>query len=386
MVNASDEPDDTAAILGRLRGRIIDMDSHLEPPVSAWGAVYGPNLGAHGQQFVGSHYDCVNGAVPLERVFDEKTPCAPGMLSVADRLAVIDLVGIDRQVLFPPPLVMPAIWNSHDPDRVVESEYNDAMVRWTHESDSRLVGLGVARGRTPDELVSTVVSLCERRVGGFFMRDGVPPGGVSPASAELDDMWSALEESRTPVFLHIGGGQAHLDPAWVDSERMRPLGSGTTADQLISPFKLMSLHLPAVHFLTVLMGGGVFERHPQLRLSLSEVGAMWIGPFAELLDNRAEMSHVLGDRSERPSDTIRRCVRTSPFEGEPLSDMIDRYDMAECYTFSTDIPHLEGGSDPLGRHVRQLVGQPFDVIEKVFVTNGADMLRPRQATAGRVLS
>ncbi len=42
--------------------------------------------------------------------------------------------------------------------------------------------------------------------------------------------------------------------------------------------------------------------------------------------------------------------------------------------FSTDYPHVEGGTDPLGRFASILARHGPEVIERFFVTNGQLLL------------
>jgi hypothetical protein len=59
-----------------------------------------------------------------------------------------------------------------------------------------------------------------------------------------------------------------------------------------------------------------------------------------------------------------------PFVFEPVHVYLDRYDIADVLCFSTDYPHVEGGSDPLAAFGARLAGFGPEVVEKFFVTNG----------------
>src|ERR1700761_1766961 len=65
------------------------------------------------------------------------------------------------------------------------------------------------------------------------------------------------------------------------------------------------LHLAIEHFLTVMVMGAVFERHPRLRFGAIELGAHWLGPLADNLDMWAEKvfaRRIAGLLSLRPSE------------------------------------------------------------------------------------
>ena len=53
----------------------------------------------------------------------------------------------------------------------------------------------------------------------------------------------------------------------------------------------------------------------------------------------------------------------------------DRYGMPEVYAFSTDFPHPEGGTDPIGRMGADIEPLGEDAVEAFFVGN-AELLLP----------
>lgn len=135
------------------------------------------------------------------------------------------------------------------------------------------------------------------------------------------------------------------------------------------------MHLSPQNYLTTMIFGGVFERHPTLRLGVIELGAHWIGPLADLLDNRVEQSKRLrASLSLKPSETLARNVRVTPSLWEPIRRQIQRYGLSQVYAFSTDFPHPEGGTDPIERFHDELAPLGDEIVEQFFVTNGRLLL------------
>src|SRR5437764_6066211 len=136
-------------------------------------------------------------------------------------------------------------------------------------------------------------------------------------------------------------------------------------------------------FLSSMVLGGVFERHPTLRFGVIELGAQWVGPMADLMDQRVAvklpgkppLSETL---PLKPSEYLARNVRVTPFYFEPVGTYIDRYGLEDLYVFSTDYPHPEGGTHPIADMYESVKHLGDDVIEKVFVTNG-DLILPARA-------
>ena len=72
--------------------------------------------------------------------------------------------------------------------------------------------------------------------------------------------------------------------------------------------------------------------------------------------------------------SIHRSSET-PFFWERTALQIERYGMPEIYAFSTDFPHPEGGTDPIGRMAADM--QPLgDAVLEAFFIHNAELLLP----------
>jgi hypothetical protein len=122
--------------------------------------------------------------------------------------------------------------------------------------------------------------------------------------------------------------------------------------------------------------GGVFERHPTLRVGAIEVGAYWIGPLAERLDFFTDSARkaVWAGRKDlklKPSEYIARQVRVTPTVFEPVDKYLQRYPGLETvYCFSTDFPHPEGNKWSMQKFYDRLAPAGDKFLEKFFITNG----------------
>jgi predicted TIM-barrel fold metal-dependent hydrolase len=154
------------------------------------------------------------------------------------------------------------------------------------------------------------------------------------------------------------------------------------------PLRLSTMHLAVQNFLSTMVLGGVFERHPELRVGIVEYSAHFIGPLASSLDmwlgvaRKSAAAEVLAGGQDRyrlplkPSEYIRRNVRISPFDFEPVGEYIAKHGLEEVYCFASDYPHVEGGRDPMQRLADNLSshGHGAPIFEKFFVTNGEWLL------------
>ena len=116
--------------------------------------------------------------------------------------------------------------------------------------------------------------------------------------------------------------------------------------------------------------GGVFERHPNLRYGVIEVGAHWVPHLAQKIDLWYHQFHSRWDSMMLPSEYIARNVRVTPFYFEPVADYIDANPrLASVYCFSSDFPHREGGKACHEIFAKELERLGDDISEQFFRTN-----------------
>src|SRR5439155_3410062 len=119
--------------------------------------------------------------------------------------------------------------------------------------------------------------------------------------------WSAAEDLGMVAHLHVGLSPAMIHPGWAN----------TDDPALIRLLSILQPHQTAEVFVTAMVFGGVFERHPTLTILISELGIGWLSPLVARLDGLAAPGVsplVLGDYTLplMPSEYIRRNVRVSP--------------------------------------------------------------------------
>ena len=360
-----------------VHGRINDLDSHLQVPISRWGEVFGDATARFGEQFAGiALFDATDEPdLTTESVWATKGTAAPGASTPEGRLAAMDVMGIERQMIFPQVVLAMPAWSDHPKAAAVLREYNDAVLRWTAAGHGRLRPTALLNLTTIDGAIAEAERVAAGGARAVFIQDGIAPGGLSPAAPEVDPLWALLAEAELPVTLHIGGQDGFFaSDAWPDADLLRP-GSFSTGEP-VGPHMLATMHLAAQNYLASMVFGGVFDRHPGLRVGVIELGAMWVGPFVDLLEDRLQMSRRLRDGLQRrPTEVFVDQVRVTPFFWERTARQIERYCMPEIYAFSTDFPHPEGGTDPIGRMAADIEPLGDDAVEAFFVRN-AELLLP----------
>ena len=129
---------------------------------------------------------------------------------------------------------------------------------------------------------------------------------------------------------------------------------------------------------------GVLERFPGLRISVAELGAVWVPGFLQHLDQSMRAFRRLQDLSHltmAPSAYIERQVRFTPFAGEPVGWMMGA-SSPELYCFSSDYPHHEGSDDPIRRFDDSMTDVSDADRDAFYRGNLAALLGARHAVHG----
>jgi uncharacterized protein len=187
-----------------------------------------------------------------------------------------------------------------------------------------------------------------RKLGSrIFLVPGHPVNGVSPAHPSWDRVWSAAVSLGMTPMLHVGLQHARFDPGWAN------LGGDATLLRMIGG---SHRHVAPMTLLYSLVYSGVFERFPALTLLFAEVGTGWLPFVMREIDDRvsptAELFVGKWKLPLRPSEYLARNVRATPLSGgndQPLTKiMLELPD--DMIVFSSDFPHFEGFTDPIGHY------------------------------------
>lgn len=363
-----------------LRGRINDLDSHLMVPARRFEEVFG-TAGAQAAKGIQADPRLKEFFDPDDE--DERTPTsvwhtkgvrAPGAGTAEGRLETLDVMGVDRQLIFPQVMVAAVAWRGGPAGEECVTRFNDFVCEWTKEGRGRLRPTALLNVSELDGAIAEAERAVANGARAFLLPHGQLIAGRSPADPENDPLWRVFAEAGASVLIHIGGeGGLYASHKWADTEMLRAAGLG--AGEPVGPYVIANMGLGAQHYVATLVYGGVFERHPTLRFGAVELGAQWVGPMAELLDERAHLSSRIESLPLKPSEYVRRNFRATPFYWESVATYVERYGLAEVYAYSSDFPHPEGGTDPIRAlyDSAKQIGPSF--VEQLFVTN-AELILP----------
>lgn len=289
---------------------------------------------------------------------------ALGAMDTAERTRALDLLGFSSQLVFST-FSVGLFAFSEDLDLVYGgATAHNRMVGGFCAGDDRLVGVGFLPLNDPERSLVALEEALELGCGALWVAHAAS-SGKSPAHLDNDAVWAAVQAANVPIVLHIGGGRTGVSSSWHRNGRPKPKdlhGGGEN---------LRAKDLPAVHhsaeiFLTAMTLDGVFERFPDLRCGVIEMGASWVPSLMARLDyalkSFRKTEPLLGELSLKPSEYLRRQVRFTPFPGEEVGSLISMTG-PDLYLFSSDYPHPEGTRDPIGNFERSFEGDGISVDE-----------------------
>jgi len=278
---------------------------------------------------------------------DQYPPASP--TDVAARLAWMDGAGIDKQnaisgggytlarVVSDPGLGQRALEavNTHLADRLAES-------------GGRVLPVTCLRFDDLDWAVREMTRMRERGSRTFLV-SAEPAGGIAPSTLAFDPVWSAATDLGMVPLLHVGMAPALIHPGWA-----RGADPG-----LIRLLSVLQPDQSAQVYLTALVFGGVFERHPTLSLIVSELGVEWVPRLVTRLDVMAQPGVspvVLGEYTlpRTPGEYFRDHIRVSPVPALREAPLDLLATLPEMGVFSSDYPHHEGNGDPVGYYRKVL--------------------------------
>ena len=382
-----------AVTLESLRGRIGDVDAHEFMPADRFPEYFGEvgerflkenqgfwkalNMVPDGHPHKITTKGIVdNVAINDETVWEKKGIWAPGHADMDRRVEVMNHMGVRTELVFPGfglLAMIQALGGGQGGSPLATKEEIElgreavkAHNKWAgsvtrkHPDRLRIVGM-ISSGDpdlTPESLAKRAEEIIKLGVKAIQISAGEPPAGLSPADPKLDAFYAAFAESGTVLTFHPPSGIGfRKTEIW--EAALRPEFLGLT----------VSFHQPMENFVNMMVLGGVFERHPKLRLACIETGGSWIGPLADFMDHGG-ISGVPPKLPMKPSEYIVRNVRFSVLLSEPVESWIERYPfLQDVYCWSSDYPHIEGQPRSLDASFKRVSRFGDDFVEKFFVTN-----------------
>jgi predicted TIM-barrel fold metal-dependent hydrolase len=180
------------------------------------------------------------------------------------RLADQDRDGVSAEILYPTVGMLLCNLKDLDYKKACFDAYNRWIVDYCSVDRDRLLGVGQTAARSVDEAVADVHAIQAAGLRGVMM-----PG--LPGEADYDDLawdrfWAAAAEIGLPISFHI-----------LTTSTARTRGSRLNS--------FLAIVRGIQDIMSLLVFGGVFARHPGLRVVCVEADAGWVPHFMYRMDH-----------------------------------------------------------------------------------------------------
>jgi aminocarboxymuconate-semialdehyde decarboxylase len=328
----------------RPKSTTIDIHSHVAVPAAA--AIVQPHLDPASIPL--AHFSTAETTkINQQQQTDRRARITGFDGGLADRLRDLDDMGIDLQLVMPPP---PQLYFTVPIEVAVKA--------------TRIVNDGIAEyvARTPDRFVA---------LGGVPLQDG------KEAATELERCMKQLGFKGAEVLTNVGGRELS-DPAfapfWQKAEQLGALvvihPNGFTEAKRLTRFYFNNVignpfdTALAVHYLIF---DGVLARHPKLKI-LAVHGGGYLGGYSGRIDHAwGARPDCRADLPEPPTTYLRKIyVDSVVFTPHQLAALVDLFG-ADHVLMGTDYPFDMGEYDPVG-HVASF--DAFDAKTRAAIAGG----------------
>lgn len=259
------------------------------------------------------------------------------LTSVEARLRDNDRFGIDVQVIYSTVFLCPL---SEDPafEAALMRSYNSWLAEQCGRSGGRLRFAAVVPARDAEEARKEIRRARELGAASLALYGTVREAPLH--DARFDPVWEEACRAGLPVAIHVGNSLPAL----------------TNLCDSINLSLTLSLTLPVLVGFVSLMGGGVFDRFPDLRVAFLEAGSEWLPYLVRRMDHAHEVVEKAG-WGYTPRKTVSEYLQSGNVfltcECEDRLDDVLRVIGEDQLMLSSDIPHFEGEEDPFGTFRRR---------------------------------
>jgi uncharacterized protein len=354
--------------------RVIDCDAHVEESVETWQyldpkfyllrpiPVVFPEdtcFGSHNAAWVIDYklrYFAKNPTLMKDALKKDVPIPVQEMRDVAQRLACMDEVGIDTQVVFPS-LWLGCLAENVELEAALARSYNQFMATQCAQSNGRLRYVAILPWRHVDWAVQEI-----KRVKKLGSVAGIYARGVEwDRPLSHPEFWPIYEEAERqdlPITVHVGNGSSPTisrmlegvpRPSYDDSRpHIHPLGTGLVS----GPYVLYAFQQ--------ILGSTLLEEFPKLRVGFLEVGSEWTVRLVKRLraSKGAKIDNWLSER-----------VFVSCMNDDDLPYIIGKLGEDFLVT-ATDFPHGDAfRQDHLARGLMQRGDLSDRTVEKILSDN-----------------
>ena len=252
----------------------------------------------------------------------------PKMLSLEERIADMDRMGVDIQAVSISPYQF-YYWAEPEIGRKASQMENDDLAEAVARHPDRLVGLGTVPLQNTEMAVAEM-ERCVDELGFRGLEINTHVGGDELSAERLAPFWARAEELGILLFMHPAG--------YTSPERF--------GDHYF--LNIIGHPLESTIAISQLIFGGVIDRHPGLKICVAHGGG-FLPSYAGRMDHayhaREDVSHGL---PKPPGEYLKKFYfDTMVFAPDQIEFLVEKYG-ADHVLLGTDYPYDMGEDDPVG--------------------------------------
>ena len=276
------------------------------------------------------------------------------------RLKDMEMDGVQAEVIFGI-LGAATRLNDHEAAKEMFRIYNDWLVDFCRHYPDRQIGLACLPYGDIDAAVAEIYRVAKMGLRGLELSCS---WDMEPMWHPVwEPLWQAVADVDLPLHFHTFPTTAPRSRTEARQVQRAAMFTGVSAFQM-----------GLIHIMAGMMGAGVFERHPNLRIGFGESGVGWI-PYAlhrmdfEFEDRFRDLMKL------KPSEYWRRQCRAT-FQFDPIGAKLIDDVGAETIMWGSDYPHTDGVWPESQKYIdEQFAGLPADVVHKITCENAAKFYR-----------
>ena len=267
--------------------RIIDADGHVQERDADWQELLDPPYRKHAPKMVagpdGKEQLLLEGRIWAKpsgtglgigtAPYSRRPQKTTGMFDPAQRIKDMDLEGIDTAVNFGTTvfLSLPFLEN-RDLACAIAHAYNTWLDSYCKTNPERLKGVALVAMQEPKEAVKEL-ERCVKELGFVAVGTSAHSAGRNLDHPDFYPFYAKAQELGVPVCVHVGSG--------------RPAAA---ADRFDNAFFVHATTHTFEQMIGVMciVGGGILELYPKLKVAFLEAGAGWVPYWMERLDEHYE--------------------------------------------------------------------------------------------------
>jgi predicted TIM-barrel fold metal-dependent hydrolase len=297
----------------------------------------------------------------------------PGGWDPKERLKDMAFDGVSAEVLYPSLAL--GIFRTRTPElaHLYSRAYDDWMIDFCSEAPDRLWG----QAAIPLWDIGWAVGELERcRKAGLpgVTTWLVPPDELPFYSDHYERFWAAAQDLQMPVSMHINAGPPTVDrvPISQGVPSQRQAAASAEATERRRPQPPARPHrnlLNAMNALADIVGSGVLQRFPGVRVVIAEVGVGWIPYWLEEEFDRRYIQGAGPRIGALPSEYFYRQVFAT-FLDDAVGGHLLSWRGADTFMWSNDYPHERCIWPQSAETIQRVLGDvPEDIRAKTLCHN-----------------